>query len=383
MLKKNLLIIGSFPPPYHGSAIYLKKLKNLLIKENDLTVFSIDISDKRNDLTNLGKFDLQNVIAGMRSLFQLVYYLLFKKPEIVYIPISQNKWAYFRDGLFILASSLLGAKVLIHLHGSYFLEFYKKSNKLYKKFIDLTMKNVDGAIVLGEKLKYIFEHWLPKEKVFVLPNFVEPPRNLENASDLDINKRENTVRITYLGNLSESKGLFDLLEAVKIIKNRHINIEFIVNIAGLFRTDPFTGLSGEKHREKFNDYVKSLNGLINYLGQITNEREKYNLLMQSDIFVFPSWHEGQPLVILEAMACGLPIISTKDVGVIDETVIDGVNGILVEKRNVEQLANAILKLVQDKDLRVKMGKESLRRFQEFYNPQKHIEKFKEILNSIC
>lgn len=377
MLK--ILIIGSLPPPYHGTSIYLKKLRDLLANEKDLKIFSIDTSDKRNDLTKLGKFDLHNVIAGLRSLFQLLYYLLFKKPNIVYIPISQNKWAYFRDGLFILASSLLGAKVLIHLHGSYFLEFYKKSNKLYKKFIDLTMKNVDGAIVLGEKLKYIFEHWLPKEKVFVLPNFVEPPRNLENASDLDINKRENTVRITYLGNLSESKGLFDLLEAVKIIKNRHINIEFIVNIAGLFRTDPFTGLSGEKHREKFNDYVKSLNGLINYLGQITNEREKYNLLMQSDIFVFPSWHEGQPLVILEAMACGLPIISTKDVGVIDETVIDGTNGILVEKRNVEQLANAILKLVLDKDLRVRMGKESLRRFNDLYTPEKHIEQFRKII----
>lgn len=375
MLKKNLLIIGSFPPPYHGSAIYLKKLKNLLIKENDLTVFSIDISDKRNDLTNLGKFDLQNVIAGMRSLFQLVYYLLFKKPEIVYIPISQNKWAYFRDGLFILISSLLGAKVLIHLHGSYFLEFYKKSGKLYKKFIDLTMKNVDGAIVLGEKLRYIFENWLPKEKVFVLPNFIDPLPDLET---FDMRDNKKMVNITYLGNLLESKGIFDLLEAIKIVQGKNnADVKFTVNIAGLFG---FT----EKHIEKFNLYLKELNK-VNYLGQVTDEKKKYEVLKNTDIFVFPSWYwyEGQPLVILEAMACGLPIISTKDVGVIDETVIDGVNGILVEKRNVEQLANAILKLVQDKDLRVKMGKESLRRFQEFYNPQKHIEKFKEILNSIC
>ncbi len=373
----KVIIIGAFPPPYHGTTIYTSKLKELLLKEGDLQIFVLDTSDKRNDLTNLGKFDIQNLKAGLISVLKLIYYQLFKKPDIVYIPISQNKWAYFRDGLFILISKLFSSKVLIHLHGSYFLEFYKNSGNIYKKFIDLTIKNVDGAIVLGEKLRYIFEYWLPKEKVFVLPNFVEQP--LDWDENLDDNKSEDIIRITYLGNLLESKGIFDLLEAIKIIKNECSYVKFIVNIAGQFGADISTGLSAEKHKEKFYDYVKLLNGLINYLGHITDEKAKYDLLKQSDIFVFPSWNEGQPLVILEAMALGLPIISTKDVGVIDETVIDGVNGILVEKRNVQQLAEAMLKLIEDKELRLSMGKESLKRFKELYTPEKHIEKFRNII----
>ncbi len=373
----KVIIIGAFPPPYHGTTIYTSKLKELLVKKGDLQIFVVDTSDKRNDLTNLGKFDIQNLKAGLISVLKLIYYQLFKKPDIVYIPISQNKWAYFRDGLFILISKLFSSKVLIHLHGSYFLEFYKNSGNIYKKFIDLTIKNVDGAIVLGEKLRYIFKYWLPKEKVFVLPNFVEQPLDLdENLYD---NKSEDVIRITYLGHLYESKGIFDLLEAIKIIKNECSYVKLIVNIAGQFASDISTGLIAEKHKEKFYDYVKLLNGLINYLGHITDEKAKYDLLKQSDIFVFPSWNEGQPLVILEAMALGLPIISTKDVGVIDETVINGVNGILVEKRNVQQLAEAVLKLIEDKELRLNMGQESLKRFKELYTPAKHIEKFGNII----
>jgi glycosyltransferase involved in cell wall biosynthesis len=381
MQKNRLLIIGSFPPPYHGSAIYLDKLRKKLIKGKDLDVFVVDTSDKRDDLTNLGRFDFANVYAGLRSLFKLIYYLIFVRPDVVYISISQNYWAYFRDGLFILISSVFKAKILIHLHGSYFLKFYGKSSWLYQKFIDLTMKRVDGAIVLGEKLKYIFEKWLSTDKIFVLPNFIEwkfnEDKNYSTKNDASV------VMITYLGNLLESKGIFDLLEAIKIVKENARN-KFIVNIAGKFSKDSSTGLSLREHEIRFGNYLKELNDVVNYIGEIREEKDKFELLKNTDIFVFPSWYpvEGQPLVILEAMSCGCPVISTKDVGVIDETVIDGINGLLVEKRNIRQLADAILKLIQDRGLRMKMGEESKKRFCELYTLEKHIKKFKEILKEL-
>jgi len=381
MQKNRLLIIGSFPPPYYGSAIYLDKLSKKLIQEKDLKVFIVNTSDKRDDLTNLGRFDFANVYAGLRSLFKLIYYLIFVRPDVVYIPISQNHWAYFRDGLFILISSVFKAKILIHLHGSYFLKFYEKSSWLYQKFIDLTMKRVDGAVVLGEKLKYIFEKWLSTDKIFVLPNFIEwefnEDKNYSTKNDASV------VMITYLGNLLESKGIFDLLEAIKIVKENARN-KFIVNIAGKFSKDSSTGLSLREHEIRFGNYLKELDEVVNYIGEIKEEKDKFDLLKNTDIFVFPSWYpvEGQPLVILEAMSCGCPVISTKDVGVIDETVIDGVNGLLVEKRNIKQLADAIIKLIQDRGLRIKMGEESKKRFCELYTPEKHIKRFKEILKEL-
>jgi len=374
--KIKILIVGSFPPPYHGSAIYLDKLRKKLIQEKDLEVFVVDTSDKRDDLTNLGRFDFANVYAGLRSLFKLIYYLIFVRPDVVYIPISQNHWAYFRDGLFILISSVFKAKILIHLHGSYFLKFYEESSWLYQKFIDLTMKRVDGAIVLGEKLKYIFEKWLSTDKIFVLPNFIEWEFNEDKIRSTK--NDESVVRITYLGNLHESKGIFDLLEAIKIVK-KSTRTKFIVNIAGKLRDDPVTGLSLREHEIRFGNYLKELGDVANYIGEIKEEKDKFELLKNTDIFVFPSWNEGQPLVILEAMSCGCPVISTKDVGVIDETVIDGVNGLLVEKRNIRQLADAILKLVNNRDLRISFGMNSLKRFGEFYTIERHIYEFRKIL----
>jgi glycosyltransferase involved in cell wall biosynthesis len=191
------------------------------------------------------------------------------------------------------------------------------------------------------------------------------------------------VKITYLGNLLESKGIFDLLEAIKIVKENARN-KFIVNIAGKFSKDSSTGLSLREHEIRFGNYLKELDDVVNYIGEIKEEKDKFELLKNTDIFVFPSWYpiEGQPLVILEAMSCGCPVISTKDVGVIDETVIDGVNGLLIEKRNIKQLADAIIKLIQDRGLRMKMGEESKKRFCELYTLEKHIKKFKEILKEL-
>ena len=82
------------------------------------------------------------------------------------------------------------------------------------------------------------------------------------------------------------------------------------------------------------------------------------------------------------MQCGLPIISTKNCGAIEETVIDGYNGILVEKKNVEQLIEAIERLINDSELRRRMGKNSRKLYEENYTPEKHLEKFKEIVKNV-
>jgi glycosyltransferase involved in cell wall biosynthesis len=88
---------------------------------------------------------------------------------------------------------------------------------------------------------------------------------------------------------------------------------------------------------------------------------KYDLLAQADVFVLPSYSEGQPYAILEAMAAGLPIISS-GVGCIPEAVIDGENGFILKPRSVKAFADAATLLLGDEVLRKKMGGASRRRF---------------------
>lgn len=380
MKKNNIILFGSYPPPYHGSSIYLKGLTDLLLNDKDFQVFKVDSSDRKNDISNMGKIDFFNVYYSLKALLQVVFILIFNRIDILYVPISQNRLAYLRDGLAILLGKIFNAKVIVHLHGFYFLEFYEKSSKLYKKFIDLTMKASSAAIVLGKNIEFIFEKWFSDDKIFVLPNFI--PKYVDyNFVISNENNGSDEIKLTYLGNIVESKGILQVLESLSLLLRKNKNI--VLQIIGIFGKDSFTGMDEEQIKQNILNFSDKYPENIKYLGQITDINKKFLILKnETDIFVFPSWLEGQPLVILEAMQCGLPIISTKNCGAIDETVIDGYNGILVEKKNVEQLTEAIERLINDPELRRKMGKNSRKLYEENYTPEKHLEKFKEIVKNV-
>ena len=108
--------------------------------------------------------------------------------------------------------------------------------------------------------------------------------------------------------------------------------------------------------------------------------------METDIFLFPTWYpyEGCPMVILDAMSFGIPVISTKDVGAIPEMVIDGESGILTDKKNPGQIADAIIKLIENKEMRSRMGENGRARFRKHFteeiNTENMISTFKKVIN---
>lgn len=210
---RKIIFIGVTPPPYHGVTIFNKKMLNSKLC-NVFDISHLDTSDHRG-LYNLGKFNLTNVFLAIKNFVALIIMILKLKPDIIYLPISQNI-AYLRDGLFILLPRCFSrAKVVIHLNGSYFKQYYDESNWVIRKFIDLTMKKVDTAIVLGKSLKYIFNGWVRNCKV------------VPNGTDFnpDISKKRlgerKSVIVGYLSNLIESKGVLDILEAANIVISKY------------------------------------------------------------------------------------------------------------------------------------------------------------------
>jgi len=121
---------------------------------------------------------------------------------------------------------------------------------------------------------------------------------------------------------------------------------------------------------------------VRFEGTVYGE-EKMRLLGSSDIFVFPTYYpfEGHPWVIVEAMAFGLPIIST-DQGAIRESVIDGVNGFIIEKSNPTQIAEKIKILVQNAELRMKMGRESRLLYETHFTEAHMVEKMAAVFQAI-
>lgn len=161
----------------------------------------------------------------------------------------------------------------------------------------------------------------------------------------------------FVGRIIRDKGIIEYIEAAEIVKKRHP--EARIQILGYFDTNP-TAIKEE-------DINRSVdNGTIEYLGATEDVRP---FLAKCSVFVLPSYHEGTPKSVLEAMATGRPIITTNAPGC-RETVINGVNGFLVPVKNVDILAERMIWMIEHREKAVKMGQESLKICQDKFDVNK-------------
>jgi glycosyltransferase involved in cell wall biosynthesis len=364
--KKTLVLVGAIPPPHHGQTLFTEALLGSTIHEA-FTVYHLDTSDKRS-LDNIGAFDIGNLLLGLRATVGLIQYCL-RRPDIVYVPLSQNVWGFLRDGLLILtASALSNAAIVIHFHGGEsFNQFRRSTNLLMKWFIAFVLRRTDLAIVLGKRLRHIFA--ADARRVEVVPNGIDSFLSIQHMRD----DQRDGATVCYLGGLFRAKGVVDLVRAAAIVFKTHPHVR--LKFAGeWWGQEPDT-----KHEALEIVATSGIARNVEFIGKVTG-LTKEQFLLDADILVLPSWSEGFPLVILEAMSAGVPVIAT-DVGAIPEVVVDNVTGILVEKQNPQQLASAILRLVENPDLRRRMGEEGRKRYREFYTFQHCANRLIEVLHS--
>jgi glycosyltransferase involved in cell wall biosynthesis len=363
MDHNKIVIVGPVPPPYHGVSLVTKMILASQLKEQ-YHLTHLDTSDRRT-LANIGRIDLRNVWLSIKHIYALTEIITKNKADIAYIPICQTVKGLLRDMCFIALCKMKKMKVVVHLHGGYLRRLYKKSNPFGKLLIRKVCEYVNAAIVLGKSLRQIFKDLVPPEKIFVVPNGIDDLYN--NDMDCLFVRRDGNKKVLFLSSLRKSKGYFDVIYAIPQVLKFCNSVEFV--FAGECRCTK----SDKRHILDFLNY-NDLNARANFIGVVIGE-EKAKLLINSDIFVFPTFYkyEGHPLVILEAMAAGLPIITT-DRGAIRETVVDGENGFIVEKQNPKQIAERIIQLLEDVDLRKKMGKKSRERFLKYYTKDKFINR---------
>ena len=360
---KKILILGKLPPPYFGPAIATKIiLSSELCESFELIHFDTKLN---REITELVKF-------GIRKLFDIpVQYLRFIKiiftrhPSLLLIPISQATSGFIKDSLFVLIGKTFRRKILIQLRGSNIKNWLKASGQMMNNYFSFTMKRADGVIVLGNNLRYIFEDYFPGDKIFVVPNggnYLMPGKEAE----------QNKFNILYLSNPQQSKGFDDVIEAVNLISNNS-GIKFELNVVGRFV------------------YPEDEKKIITFLAETklpvrilppADGNSKLKYLANADVLVFPPREpEGHPWVIVEAMAAGLPVIST-DQGAITESVLDGVNGFIVEPNSPKQIAEKLEVLIKNEELRKRMGKESRRLYEENFTEDKMVERLKNVFEKV-
>jgi glycosyltransferase involved in cell wall biosynthesis len=364
---KRLLVIGPVPPPYHGCSVATQ-----LLLQSDLSrsfeVRHLDTSDRRN-LDNLGTWDVRNIGLALGTIVHALGIVIRERPHVVYIPISQNPAGYLRDGCLILAFARLGrSSVVVHLHGSSFTRFYDRSSPLLRWFIDLSMRSAARGIVLGENLRSQLDRWFPGERLAVVPNGTELAGRVAAVASSRTagNGGGEAVTVLFLGNLLLFKGVGDVIDAAVALLPRYPGLRF--RFAGRWTRDPIFGASGEETRAECMRRIgrSGREDAFEFLGEVDRDSVA-RLLAEADMLVLPSWDEGLPLVLIEAMAAGIPTIASAGIGAIPEVVAHGETGLLVPPGDVAALARAIEALAVDRTMRQRMGAAARARCERRYS----------------
>jgi glycosyltransferase involved in cell wall biosynthesis len=282
-----------------------------------------------------------------KALASFVQKLWFRRVDLVHIHVSE-RGSVLRKTLLILLAFAFRQPVLIHTHGAEFQPFFLKLPILGKRILIRIFRQCDGFIVLSESWQnfYISQLCLKPERVFILPNAVElPPQVFPRMISTSMN-------LVFCGRVGRRKGAFDLIQAFALLSADQRAFAQLA-IAGDGDLD-----QAQQIAEHFN-----ISDRVSFLGWVSPE-QRDQVLSSADIFVLPSYNEGLPMAILEAMAWGLPVITTP-VGGIPEVVIPHQNGLLVEPGDVQQLSKAMQLLIEDKALRLSLGKAARKTAESF------------------
>lgn len=352
-----ILLVGPILPPVHGQSLAFTRFVESVENERKIVI--------NTNLEN--KTKLRKVLDTFVTLFAIAFKALFSRYDVVYFTCSRSFFGSIKDVVLINLVSLKGIRIVNHLHGSDFYEFLHSSPKWYQKIFFKSYEKVDTSIVLLDSMKLQFRDF-KSMKVEVVPNFYD-----KELDEKLVEKNESKTSLVYLSNIMSSKGVFELIDAFKILSYKYDDIS--LHIAGGFIGDEY--ISTADVEKKFYEKIRT-NEKITYLGKIYG-KDKVKLLQSSDVFVLPSYYKSEafPISIIEAMACENAIVTT-NYKYLPE-VVSSENGILVEPKSVENLVEGIECLINDKKKLKQIQKHNKEEAQEKYSLDRYIKSLKQIV----
>lgn len=265
---------------------------------------------------------------------------LFSCPSIEIVHVHSASYGSFaRKSLVILLAKLWGKRTITHIHGAEFAVFYDKSPAWKKWFIRSVLRSSDALVALSRQWKLELERISGNPNVWVLynPTQMHPPvYEQENQSDASA---AMPVNFLFMGRLGKRKGVYDIIESARHLKAENVRIQLYGD--------------GELAEVQRRVRERGVQDKISVCGWIDGGR-KDEVFRQANVLILPSYNEGLPISVLEAMSYGLPVVAT-DVGGISEAVEDGVSGYLMQPGDCAKLGQSIEYLATSADLRRQMG----------------------------
>jgi glycosyltransferase involved in cell wall biosynthesis len=326
--KPYTLMLGTAPDTMGGVSSVIVTYRNAGLMEDDRVRYVSTHTDQGR---------LKKVVTLLAALSSVIGLLAVDKPALIHVH-SASRASFWRKALFMALARAFGIPYVIHLHGAEFRQFYEiESNARLQWIIRDFFKRAAAIVVLSEQWRHWVAEHCPSRRIEVIHNPVELP---DQASARPGERSSGRV-ILSLGRLGPRKGTFELITAFARIAGEFPDARLVL------------GGDGELCKASTLAAELGLQARVECVGWVTGNR-KEELLRNATVYALPSHNEGLPISVLEAMAHGLAIVTTP-VGGIPDAIVDGVTGLMVPPGDVDQLANALHRLLRDPALCESLG----------------------------
>jgi len=326
------------------------------IQESDLLRSSFECNfinlSTSKQLRDIGKGGYSKIISCINLYCKVLLSIIKKRYDLYYLTINSKGNGFYKDFVIVILLKLFDRKIIYHYHNKGITEGQDKwwLNILYR----FQFRN-SWVILLSPLLYEEVAKYLPKENVFYCANGIPEIKGI-NLDFINSKRAAKAIpEALFLSNMMKEKGVFTLLKACKFLYSKGIKFKMV-----------FIGGWININESEFNEFV-----LLNNLQEnVFYEGKKYGTdksayFENANIFVFPTHNEVFGLVNLEAMQFGLPIISTREGGIPD-IVSENETGYLVEKQDAKELADKLEILIENPDIRKRMGIAAKIKFDEFF-----------------
>ncbi len=361
MSKPRILFVMHMPPPVHGAAVMGAQIRGSRMITDAFDCRFLNLSSS-STLEEIGRGRIRKLLFVARLLRQVRRELQEWRPDLMYVTPTSTLPALFKDYGVVRLARRYGCRRVLHFHNK---GVAKRSGRLLDNWVYRRLFDGTDVIVLSEALRADVAKYVPAERMAVCPNGLDLPPMEERQP------AAGGFQILFLSNLLPDKGFEDLLDACAILRTE--GLPFRCRFVGA----PSASVSKEDFLRRVAE--RDLGESVVYEGAKYGP-DKQAVLSEADVLVHPTREDCFPLVVLEAMAAGLPVVSTREGGIPDE-VEDGVTGILCGKGDPAGLAVALRRLMEDEALRARMGRAGRDRYRRLFTAGCFEKRLVEILRS--
>lgn len=364
--RHHILFLVPLPPPVHGSAVMSQQIMDSSVFRSCFVCDFVNISTSRT-MGEVSHFNIKKPLRYLIILFKVLSKLLFHKYDACYIALTCHGKGFLKDAPFALLCKAFGNKLIIHQHNKGMSNDVDRP--LFRWLYPLVYNNAK-VILLSWYLYPDIEKVVKRENVMICPNGIKP-----TADPNFVHTPNKVPHILFLSNLLIDKGVLVLLDALKILKDK--GYSFVCDFVGCETHD----ISAQRFADEVEK--RGLNQIAIYHGRKLGDEKRF-FFEKAEVFVFPTFYSNEcfPLVILEAMQYGIPVITT-DEGGIPDIVEESKTGFIVPKHDAFALADKIEYLINSPDLSYSMGQTGLKKYREKFQLEIWENRLCNILKSLC